>query len=71
MATKLIVIALGFTVMGETLALADGTNQQATNSANVHAMNFDRCPYYPSPVFCREVSRAHQQDEMDHDNNGR
>ena len=52
MTTKVIVITLAFTVLGGTLALAQSSKPQATNSANVHAMNFDRCPYYPSPVLC-------------------
>lgn len=58
MTTKVIVIALAVTIMGGVLALADGSKLQSANSANVHAMRMDRCPYYPSPVFCRAGSRA-------------
>lgn len=71
MTTKIIVITLAFTVLGETLALAQGSKPQATNRANTHAMNLDRCPYYPSPVFCRDASRVHEQDEWGHDADGR
>ena len=71
MTTKVIVITLAFTVLGGTLARAHDSKLQATNSANVHAMNFDRCPYYPSPVFCRGGSRAHEQDQLGHDADGR
>jgi hypothetical protein len=66
MTTKAIAITLAFTVLGGTLALAQGVKPQATNSANVHGMNLDRCPYYPSPVFCRNDSRSHEQDEIGH-----
>jgi hypothetical protein len=48
-------IILAFAVLGGTLALAQGSKPQTTNSANVHAKNLDRCPYYPSPVFCRNA----------------
>ncbi len=68
MTTKVIVITLAFTILGGTLALAQSSKAHATNSANVHAMNLDRCPYYPSPVFCR--SRAGEQDQLGHDADG-
>jgi hypothetical protein len=71
MTTKNIVIALAFTVVGATLALAQGSTPQATNSANVHATNLDRCPYYPSPVFCRSDSQSRGQDEIGHNADGR
>jgi hypothetical protein len=70
MTTK-VIITLAFTVLGGALALAQGSKPQATNSTNVHAMNLDRCPYYPSPVFCRDASRAHEQDQLGHDADGR
>jgi hypothetical protein len=39
---------------------------QTTHSATVHATNLDRCPYYPSPVFCHsrtgEPELAHNAD---------
>jgi hypothetical protein len=67
MTTKAIAITLAFTVLGGgTLAMAQGVKSQATNSANVHGMNLDRCPYYPSPVFCRNDSRSREQDEIGH-----
>jgi hypothetical protein len=53
MTTKYIAATLAFAVLGATLALAQGSKPLATNSANVQARNLDRCPYYPSPVFCR------------------
>lgn len=69
MTAKVIVIALALTAMGGMIALADASKQQAENM-NVHAMNLDRCPYYPSPVFCRDASRAHEQDGMGNEADG-
>jgi hypothetical protein len=63
MITKIIAITLAFTVLNGTLALSQGSKQQATVIATVHAKNLDRCPYYPSPVFCRSDSRSREQDE--------
>jgi len=71
MTTKVIAIALAFTVVGATLALAQSSKPQATNGASVHGMNLDRCPYYPSPVFCGSDSRSRQQDEIGHNADGR
>jgi hypothetical protein len=52
MTTKVIVITLAVTITGGALALADGLKLQSANSANVHAMKMDRCPYYPpAPRF--------------------
>jgi hypothetical protein len=68
---KALAIILAFTVLGGTLALAQGSKPQATISANVHAKNLDRCPYYPSPVFCRSQPRSHEQDEIAHNADGR
>lgn len=65
MTTKVIVATLTFAVMGGMPALAQSSKPQAANKANVHAMDLDRCPYYPSPVFCR--SEAHEQDRMGRD----
>lgn len=70
MTTKVIAITLAFTFLGGTLAVAQGSKPQATNSANTRAINLDRCPYYPSPVFCRDVSRAHQQEQWGHEADG-
>jgi hypothetical protein len=64
-------IIFAFTVLGGTLALAQGSKPQATSSANVHAKNLDRCPYYPSPVFCRNEPRSREQDEIAHNADGR
>ena len=58
MTTKVIAVTLAFTVLSGTLTLASGSKPQAMNSANVHAMNLDRCPFYPSPVFCRSERRS-------------
>lgn len=71
MTTKVIAITLAFTVLGGTLALAQASKSQATNSANGHAMNLDRCPYYPSPVFCRSDSRSREHDEISQNADGR
>jgi hypothetical protein len=59
-----ITLALAVTITGGLLALtasavADGSKLQSANSSNVYAMKMDRCPYYPSPVVCRDGSRAH------------
>jgi hypothetical protein len=59
-----ITLALAVTITGGLLALtasavADGSKLQSANSSNVYAMKMDRCPYYPSPVVCRDRSRAH------------
>jgi hypothetical protein len=71
MTTKHIATTLAFAILGGALALAQGSPPQATNSANVHATNLDRCPYYPSPVFCRGDSRSREQDEISHTADGR
>jgi hypothetical protein len=68
---KALAIILAFAVLGGTLALAQGSKPQATNGANVHAKSLDRCPYYPSPVFCRSVSGSREQDETGHNADGR
>ena len=64
MTTKVIIIALAFTTLGGMLAMAQSSKPHTTRSAHVRAMNFDRCPYYPSPVFCR--SQAGEQHKLDH-----
>jgi hypothetical protein len=71
MTTRHIAITLAFVVLGGALALAQGSTPQATNSANLHATNFDRCPYYPSSVFCRRDSRSREQGEIGHNADGR
>ena len=60
MKTNILGITLAVTITGGLLALtasavADGSKLQSANSSNVYAMKMDRCPYYPSPVVCREV----------------
>jgi hypothetical protein len=60
MITKVIATTLAFTVLGGTIALSQGSKPSI---ANVHAKNLDRCPYFPSPVFCRSDSRSREQDE--------
>jgi hypothetical protein len=59
MKTNVLGITLAVTITGGLLALtanavADGSKLQSANSSNVYAMRMDRCPYYPSPVVCRE-----------------
>jgi hypothetical protein len=71
MTTKHIAITLAFAVGGATFALAQGSKPPATNSASVHTTNLDRCPYYPSPVFCRRDSQSREQDEIAHHADGR
>jgi hypothetical protein len=63
MKTNLLGITLAVTITGGLLALtasavADGSKLQSANSSNVYVMKMDRCPYYPSPVVCRDGSRA-------------
>jgi len=53
MTTEVIIIALAFTVLAGMLAMGQSSKPQTTRSTIVHAVHFDRCPYYPSPVFCR------------------
>jgi hypothetical protein len=65
MTTKVIFVALAFTVVAGILAIAQSSKPQTTSSAPVHVKHFDRCPYYPSPVFCG--SRAGEQDQLGHD----
>jgi hypothetical protein len=67
---KALAVILAFAVLGGTLALAQGSKPQ-TNSTNVHAKNLDRCPNYPSPVFCRSGSRSRDQDEIGDNADGR
>jgi hypothetical protein len=45
-ATRVIAIILAFTVLGGTLAPAQGSKPQATNSTHVHAKNLDRYPLF-------------------------
>jgi hypothetical protein len=59
MNTKIIGIALAVTIVSGGLAVAEGSKAHSKNGTNVHAMRMDRCPYYPSPVVCRDFSRAH------------
>jgi hypothetical protein len=42
------------------LAAATGatTNLQSPGGAGVHVKRLDSCPYYPSPVVCRDRSAA-------------
>jgi hypothetical protein len=60
MTTNVIIVVLAITVLAGILAIAQISKPQTTRSAIVHVKHFDRCPYYPSPVFCR--SRAGEQD---------
>jgi hypothetical protein len=64
MKTNVLGITFALAVTGGLLALtasavADGSKLQSANRSNVYAMKMDRCPYYPSPVVCRDGSRAH------------
>jgi hypothetical protein len=68
MTTRVIFLALAFSVLAGILAIAQGSKPQTTSSALVHVKHFDRCPYYPSPVFCR--SRAGEQDQLGRDADG-
>lgn len=59
MTPKVSLFTLGLAIVAGTLALADGSTSQSANSANVYQKKMDRCPYYPSPVVCRDGSGAH------------
>jgi hypothetical protein len=59
MIPKVALFALGFTIMTGMLALADGSKSQSANGPKGHQMKMDRCPYYPSPVVCRDGLGAH------------
>jgi hypothetical protein len=59
MKTNVLGITLAVTLTGGLLALTastvtDDSKLQSANSSNVYAMRMDRCPYYPSPIVCRE-----------------
>ncbi len=62
MSRNVIGIALALTIIGclavANSATAEGPKLQS-GAANSHAGRIDGCPYYPSPVFCREGSTAH------------
>jgi hypothetical protein len=62
MTTNVIIGTLAFTVLAGMLAIAQISKPQTTRSAIVHVKHFDRCPYYPSPVFCR--LRAGEQEQL-------
>ena len=56
-------IALALTIVGglaiTTGATAASSKPQSVDANQQHAMRMDACPYYPSPVFCRDGSTAH------------
>ncbi len=54
---KVFGITLMLTLIGAVLVPAEGSSGQIANNANAYEMNLDRCPYYPSPAFCRLWSR--------------
>jgi hypothetical protein len=62
MNTKAHIFALAFTIASgfvvgaiTSTAIAEGFKPQLASHSNTYAMRMDRCPYYPSPVFCRGV----------------
>ena len=61
MTAKVIVITTALTIMGGVLALADGSKLQSVNSANVHAMRMDRCPYYPVSCLLSPVAAVRER----------
>ncbi len=59
---KRTLIALAFTVtaIGTPFALTNAVSaanpsMSATHHENFYAMRMDSCPYYPSPVVCRNL----------------
>jgi len=59
MNTKIFSIALAATILVGGLAAAEPSKTNAVNSTDTYAMRMDRCPYYPSPVLCRDTLKAH------------
>lgn len=62
MSKNVIGIAAALAAIG-CLAIATGATAHGSKlqskAANQHSMRMDACPYYPSPVFCRDASTAH------------
>jgi hypothetical protein len=56
MKASIFAIARGFSALGIPVAACMVENTNPLNQANVTATNMDRCPYYPSPVFCGPLS---------------
>ena len=56
MKASILAIALGFSALGIPVAACIVENTNPANQANVTATNMDRCPYYPSPVVCGQLS---------------
>ena len=56
MKASILAIALGFSALGIPVAACIAENANPANQANATAMNMDRCPYYPSPVVCGQLS---------------
>ena len=59
MNTKIFSIALAATILVGGLAAAEPSKTNAVNSTDIYAMRMDRCPYYPSPVVCHDMLKAH------------
>jgi hypothetical protein len=59
---KVIGIALALTFAG-CLAMATGATARGSKlqsaGTNPHTLRTDGCPYYPSPVACRDASTDH------------
>jgi hypothetical protein len=70
MTTKDIAITLAVVLLGGTLALAQNLRPQVMNTS-LDATRLDRCPYYPSPVFCRSESQSGEPNEIAHNAGGR
>ena len=51
---SIIAVALAFSSLGIPVAACIVDNAKPANQANAAAM--DRCPYYPSPVVCFQLS---------------
>jgi hypothetical protein len=51
---SILAVALAFSSLGIPVAACIVDNAKPANQANAAAM--DRCPYYPSPVVCGQLS---------------
>jgi hypothetical protein len=66
MKASILAIALGFSALGIPVAACIVENANPANQANATAINMDRCPYYPSPVVCGQLSSTAAAKAQEH-----
>ena len=59
---SILAVALAFSSLGIPVAACIVDNAKLANQTNAAAM--DRCPYYPSPVVCGQLSGTVAQEHM-------